>query len=90
MQRLSMVNNTAAEYQDPDIDYSYQMCTQNATALQCIMLAQNNLDVQKSKQEVFSFDLKPQEYITENLLSKHRRSKLCSACDQHSLTDMMS
>ena len=45
MQRLSMVNNTAAEYQDPDIDYSFQMChgTQNSTALQCIMLAQNNL-----------------------------------------------
>lgn len=90
MQRLFMVNNTAAEYQDPEIDYSYQMCTRNSTALQCIMLGQNNLDVTKSKQEMFSFDLKSQEYMTENLLSKHRRSKLCSTCDQHSLTDMMS
>lgn len=89
MERLSMLNNTAVQYQDPNVDFSYQMCAQNSTSLQCIMLAQNRSSIENSYQKIFNFDLKQQYPTTENLLLPHSRKKLCSACDKHAANKLL-
>jgi len=91
MRRLTRVNNTEEEYNDPSIQMSTQMCMHNTSKLSCSVLHQNSEDVSLSHMSMKYYDAHiPEPTHNPNpTLMKTRKKTLCSQCESHDITKIM-